>query len=71
MARLTFDFNRCSGVTMTESGSLWVARLLRTKAVYRSLQQRMEQEESELFVLPGGRAQELCSLLVRADQRLP
>ncbi|MEU9207628.1 MarR family transcriptional regulator [Streptomyces sp. NPDC048415] len=43
----------------------------RGRSVYRSLQQRMEQEESELFVLLGGDAQELCSLLVRADRRLP
>ena len=44
---------------------------LRGRAVYRSLQQTMEQQESELFALLNGDAQELRTLLARANQRLP
>jgi DNA-binding MarR family transcriptional regulator len=43
----------------------------RGRTVYRSLQHAVAHEESELFALLDGDAQELRSLLARADQRLP
>jgi DNA-binding MarR family transcriptional regulator len=43
----------------------------RGRAVYRSLRQTMEQQESELFSLLAGDAEELCALLTRANKRLP
>jgi DNA-binding MarR family transcriptional regulator len=42
----------------------------RGRTVYRSLQQTVEQERSELFTLLAGDAEELHAVLARVDQRL-
>jgi DNA-binding MarR family transcriptional regulator len=59
--------------TVDESDRRSVLALLtpRGRTGYRSLRQAIAQEESELFALLDGDAQELCSLLARAYQRLP